>query len=229
MAAPKAPASFIRKIVSAVRRDPQKAGILTVLIAILLVLQVRLFMSDKDMSAHATVAGADESGPMTTPSQAPRSAKANKGGSATAGAARPMDSATALRAWMDAPPLSIGRNLFAADLERFPQDNGKSASANTNVTGFWDELAKSMTLRADVKKERQILVENLTQQASQLRLQSTMMGAVPKAVINGDMVREGDVVACGSGDTRFVFRMLKIEARRILVECEGIKLEVEMK
>jgi hypothetical protein len=80
---------------------------------------------------------------------------------------------------------------------------------------------KSMTFRADVRKERQILVENLQQQASQLRLQSTMMGAKPKAVIDGEMVEEGEFVAS--------FRVLKIEARRIIVEREGIKLEIQMK
>jgi len=78
-----------------------------------------------------------------------------------------------------------------------------------------------MTSRADVKKERQILVENLARQASQLRLQSTIMGASPKAVIDGGLVGEGDVVA--------TFRVLRIEPRRITVEREGIKLEIQMK
>jgi hypothetical protein len=86
-----------------------------------------------------------------------------------------------------------------------------------------------MSSRADVRKERQILIENLQQQASQLRLQSTMMGASPKAVVDGGLVGEGDVVACGAGETRTVFRVLKIEPRRIVVEREGIKLEIQMK
>jgi hypothetical protein len=87
--------------------------------------------------------------------------------------------------------------------------------------GFWDELAKSMAFRADARKEQQILKENLQQQANQLRLQSTMMTTPPKAVIDGEMVGEGDVVAS--------FRVLKIEPRRIEVEREGIKLEIQMK
>jgi hypothetical protein len=121
---------------------------------------------------------------------------------------------------MDAPSVPLGRNLFAVELERFPQD-GTRTSVSTNGAGFWDELAKSMTFRADVKKERQILVENLQQQANQLRLQSTMMGASPKAVIGGELVGEGEVVAS--------FRVIKIEARRIIVEREGIKLEIQMR
>jgi hypothetical protein len=78
-----------------------------------------------------------------------------------------------------------------------------------------------MASKADQRKERQILIENLQLQAMQLRLQSTVMGATPRALLNGDMVREGDVVAS--------FRVLKIEPRRIVVEREGIKLEIPMK
>jgi hypothetical protein len=46
------------------------------------------------------------------------------------------------------------------------------------------------------------------------------MGPNPRAVINGELVGEGDVVA--------EFRVLKIEARRIVIEREGIRLEITM-
>jgi hypothetical protein len=59
------------------------------------------------------------------------------------------------------------------------------------------------------------------QEAEQLRPTSTIPGANPKAMINGMLVGEGDVVAS--------FRVIKIEARRILVEREGIRLEIPMK
>ena len=226
--------SIVTKIVAAVRRDPQKAGILTVLLAILVVLQVRLYINDRDTNARATTASLTPTNSSTDGLSPSQSALANNSGSsnpvAQNGSARPADGATALRIWMDAPPVSIGRNLFTANLERFPQDGGRTTSANSKVSGFWDELAKSMSARADVKKERQILMENLAQQASLLRLQSTVMGPTPKAVINGDLVGEGDVVTSGTvGDTRVVFRVLKIEPRRILVEREGITLSIQMK
>ena len=83
------------------------------------------------------------------------------------------------------------------------------------------EMAKSMANRADAKTKRQTYVSNLQAEAARLRVQSTVMGAQPKALINGDLVKEGDVVAS--------FRVLKIEARRIIVEREGIKLEIQMK
>jgi hypothetical protein len=210
----KQPRTLWDKIFTAVRNDPQKAGILTVLVAILVVLQIRLQMSEEHSgparaAANTAAGGADNPPPFSGT------------GAETHASARPLDSASALRAWMESPGTPLTRNLFEVELERFPSDGSRLPMANKDVVGFWDELAKSMTFRADVKKERQILMENLARQASQLRLQSTIMGASPKAVIDGGLVGEGDVVA--------TFRVLRIEPRRIIVEREGIKLEIQMK
>ena len=207
--------NFISRIINAVRKDPQKAGILTVLVAILVVLQFRLALNSKAGPSKATAAAASE------PSD-----KSSSGGTG-----KSRDSRNALHAWLEQPAADVNRNLFAVNLDRFPHDSGKMTSSDSRSTLFWDDLAKSMSQQADVKKERRVLYENLAQQASQLRLQSTMMGAQPKAVINGDMVREGDVVACGAtgNDPGVTFRVLKIEARRIIVEREGIKLVIQIK
>ena len=138
-------------------------------------------------------------------------------------AALPDPAQPELAEWVKSPIAPIGRNLFAVKLDYYPQDGSRSDSTLRAPTGdgFWDKLAKSMASKADQRKERQILIENLQLQAMQLRLQSTVMGATPRALLNGDMVREGDVVAS--------FRVLKIEPRRIVVEREGIKLEIPMK
>lgn len=201
--------NMMNTVIKAVRNDPQKAGVLTILLVVLGVLQIRLQMSGQEGPARAT---ASVSGGTTD--------NPSRSGASLPGAKNAPDAQAALREWMDAPAMPLKRNLFAIDLERFPRDRSVT-SASTKSSGFWDELAKSMTFQADVRKERQILIENLHQQASQLRLQSTMMGATPKAVINGELVEEGEVVAA--------FRVLKIEARRIIVEREGIKLEIQMR
>jgi hypothetical protein len=66
-------------------------------------------------------------------------------------------------------------------------------------------------------------------QARQIRLQSTLMGGPhPAALMNGQMVREGDVVATGSGASRTTYRVLKIEARRVILEREGIRSEIPL-
>jgi len=115
----------------------------------------------------------------------------------------------------------LGRNLFAVNLERFPQDGNRTTTPVGGTVGFWDELAKSLSSRADQNKQRQIRTDNAVRDAANLKLQTIVMSAAPTAVIDGEMVEEGSVVAG--------FRVSKIEARRIIVEREGIKLEIPMK
>jgi len=83
--------------------------------------------------------------------------------------------------------------------------------------GFWDQVAKSLAARTDERNAGIALRDNLVREAEKLNLQSTLMTAPPKALVNGELVGEGDVVAS--------FRVLKIEAQRIVIEREGIMLE----
>jgi hypothetical protein len=74
-----------------------------------------------------------------------------------------------------------------------------------------------------------VKAEDRSEQARQICLQRTLASsAKPTALVNGQMVREGDVVAIGAGSSRAEYRVLSIEARRILLEREGIELEVTM-
>lgn len=216
------PSTLWVRIKSAMRHDPHKAGVLIALFAILLVLQVRLQMNRGQGTSVA--------------SAAPEARADNADGSMTGGPTggdrpiKPQDLAAAMRDWSNAPSQPLSRNLFAVDLDHFPQDGTRTAPVvNAGGQGFWDELAKSMAYRADARKEQQILLENLQQQANQFRLQSTIMTNPPRAVVDGELVGEGDVVACGTGDARTVFRVLKIEPRRIEIERQGIRLEIQMK
>lgn len=123
----------------------------------------------------------------------------------------------ALRQWLQAPITLSRRNMFAVRLDYFPPDSTQAAAAPAD--GLWDQLAKSKAARADEKDARRILVANLQAEASKLKLQSTMMvSGAPRALVNGSWLAEGDNV---NG-----FRVLRIEARRIVVEREGVKLEV---
>ena len=82
-------------------------------------------------------------------------------------------------------------------------------------------MEKSLMLQADQRDKRENLLANYKDQAAKLRLDSIIWGAQPKAMIEGKLLAEGDVVAS--------FRVLKIEQRRIIVEREGIRLEILMK
>ena len=89
------------------------------------------------------------------------------------------------------------------------RDDGKTGDENPAGNGYWDLLRKSMSAQADQQEQRQILVDNIRIAAGNLKLQSTLMGAQPAAMVNGEMIREGDHV---SG-----FRVLKIEDNTIYV------------
>jgi hypothetical protein len=210
------PSLYVR-MQEALRREARKAAVLTFLVSLLLVLWVRMAMRNSD-GPNQAVADTGSRGVHALSSQ-------------ERSASRSAEASSALRTWLSAPPAPINRNLFAVNLNQYPQENSNRTSSEVSPAGagFWGELAKSVSAKADLSKERQILLENLQQQASQLSLQTTVMGVKPKAVVNGELVGVGDVVASGTGESRTTFRVLKIEPRRIIVEREGIKLAVPMK
>ena len=93
---------------------------------------------------------------------------------------------------------------------------------------FWDQLAKSLASQADQKRQKQIRSENLQLAASTLKLQTTLMGSVPKALIDGRMVRAGDLLETKSSDLSMSFRVVQIEPRRVVIERDGVKIELKM-
>jgi hypothetical protein len=136
---------------------------------------------------------------------------------------RASKAAAAMREWNSMPITSLSRNLFAVNLDYFPQESGR-ADLTLRLPqghGFWDELEKSMLSKAEEKNVRQKLVEGLRLQAAQLHLQTIMMGPKPKAMIDGALVSEGDAIAS--------FRVVKIAARGIILEREGTKLEISFR
>jgi len=201
--------TFTDRLVAQAKADPKKAVVLGVLLTVLGGMWVRMFGGSAGGPSHAVAS-------VTGPYRAGGSLLSDKqratGRDATA---------AALLEWQRRPITPVSRNLFVVNYDFFPQDGAAQVAAPVRVPqgdGFWDHIAKSMAHRADLKKEREVMVENLRQQAAKLKVQSTVMSATPKALINGELVAEGDVVAS--------FRVSKIEARRIVVEREGIKLEI---
>lgn len=190
---------------AAFRASPGKASFLGVLVVVLGIMWIRVMSGGSDTpkpAAASTVAVSGKSS-ATTPIQ--RDAAWN-----------------ALRQWLASPITPVDRDLFAVKLDYFPQDGTQIAKVlrPPSGDGFWDQLAKSMASKADQVKERRILIENLRLQAAQLKLQTTLMGRQPHAMVNGVLVSEGDVVAS--------FRVLEIQPRRMIVEREGVKLEITM-
>lgn len=129
--------------------------------------------------------------------------------------------APALMQWLNEPKRAPGRNLFAINLDAYPRQSviGGADSHSGEDQVFWDEVAKSLSSQADHRKEQQNRVEILQRQAARLRLEKTTM-RFAKVLVNGVEVQEGSIVAS--------FRVLTIEPQRIVVEREGIRLEVPL-
>jgi hypothetical protein len=208
------PTSPIAKLLEAAKADPKKAGVLAVLLTVLGTMWVR--MAAQGGGAGPQSAGAATSAAASSDNEvAARAHAAGRGTLSTAATA-------ALAQWRGAPVSPIVRNLFTVQLDQYAPEHAVPVVPVTRADdGFWDELAKSLSTQADQNKQRQIRTGNAVRDAGRLNLQTIVMGASPKAIIDGEMVGEGSVVAG--------FRVSKIEARRIIIEREGIKLEIPMK
>jgi len=195
--------AYWQKLLDNIRKQPQKAAVLGVLGLLMLVLWGRQMLQGGPSPARAAAAPAVVKPLARIPNAQERAAQA-------------------LQEWLEKHPAPVGRNLFAIKLDYFPRDGSQinQVLREPSGNGFWDQLAKSMTARTDLENRRKVLIENLRLQAAQrLRLESTMLShGHPRALVNGKLVSEGDVVAG--------FRLVRIEARRMIVEREGIKLEV---
>lgn len=156
-----------------------------------------------------------------TPVPAAASANAGSGDTPPALASGPPAAAGEwpVTRWLTTPAHPMQRNLFHLKLDLFPPSVTKHQPAG-NSGGLWDEVAKSLLDHADQQDRRRELLSTLSGQAKALRVTSVMMGPKPRAVINGELVGEGDVVAG--------FRVVKIDARRIVIDRDGIALEVTM-
>jgi hypothetical protein len=191
------------------KQDQKKLIVLGVLIGVLGLMWLKMALSGHGPKAAAAMT-------VTPTAQAPTLDTNNKPKSA--------DSVAMLREWVSEPlPQTVSRNMFEVKLDYYPMDAAHVVkdSGTVNDPTFWEKLAKSIDAQADQQHKRENLIQNLRQQAGQLSVTSTLMGPRPKAMVNGVMVGEGEVVA--------QFRVTEIRARSVIVEREGIRLEIPMK
>jgi len=204
------PKSWQDRLAAAVRAQPKKAAALAALTLAMGGLWVKMIATDGPAAARAVAP--------------PAAMQAAGGMDVTAVPVVPSgaaDAATKLREWVDGDVTPLGRNLFAVKLDYFPQEPGKVVPPPPAPAGegFWERVEKSMAARADLERRRGELIEGLRKQAARLEVQGRMISqGKPKALINGKLVGEGEDVA--------EFRLVKIEAGRIIVEREGVRLQV---
>jgi hypothetical protein len=224
------PSQLIQQLKAAATQDPRKAGVLGVLAVVFVVMFGRMMLTGSTAPTRAagsmtptakSVSHAGSSADEMTLRAS--SAETDSSEADSSRAARTHNPAQQLHDWMNEPVRPLSRNLFAVKLEYFPVDGSRAPlGAKGSADGeFWGQLEKSLMLQADQRDKHENLLSNYRTEAGKLRLDSIMWGSQPKAMIDGKLVAEGDVVAS--------FRVLKIEPRRIIVEREGIRLEIQMK
>jgi hypothetical protein len=198
--------TWMEKAKAAMRASPGKSSAVTGLALIMVVAWVRVLFGGH--TSPATAQGA-------TASQSPTAAQE------TFSLPHAVDqSGATLQQWAREPIQPLARNPFTVPLDCYPMDGSNGNDLATGGTGYWNQVSKSMSSRADQQEQRQILIDNIRLAAESLKLESTIMGSTPGAMINGQMVHEGSVV---NG-----FRVLSIQARELIVEREGVKLAVTM-
>jgi len=196
----------LESMVRQVKAEPKKALALALLVAVLVAMWLKIFVFSDPRQATAGTANGQNS----------------KAGTSYISNLQLSPASRSLLEWTRKPITGTKRNLFSIKLDYFPVDGTRPMFSGDDADGFWDQLAKSLAAKADQEKAKGILLENLRLQASRLDLQSTgMFGGVPKAMVNGIIVQEGAMI---DG-----FTIVQIEPKRIVVEREGVKLEVIFK
>ncbi|MGA2229348.1 MAG: hypothetical protein ABSH22_00335 [Tepidisphaeraceae bacterium] len=195
---------LVQQLRAAMKRDPRRVWLLAVLVAVLVCLWGKLIVGGHGPQS-ASAARLDTSG--------------TSGDDGTVQAGRREQPIKSLSDWANESDRDMGRNLFSVPYDYYPQDpNHPPPSANTD-----NGSAKSAATEADQVKERQILIENLREQAGGLTLEGTVLGENPRVWINGVLVGLGQPI----GQTGF--RVAKIESRRVFIERDGVQIELSMK
>lgn len=190
-------------------------------------------------------AGGVKGGRSGAPAAAPAGAAPAAGAAVVPLSARSRE-AQLLREWLSRPVVPVGRNLFAPVTPTVRENQGTLAKSPPDPSDATQQQQRSGGLRQGPA----------ALPAGTLAVQSTLMGPVPTAVINGRVVREGDVVASGvggpagagggrvaasptgraegsteterAGAGAGLYRVLRIEPRRVIVEHMGVALEIPM-
>jgi hypothetical protein len=197
--------SFFDRLCAAARRDPKRAWLLAALVAVMITLWARMMLGGHgplDVAVAATNPTVDGAGADGLPLHSGRRGQP----------------AISLAQWARQPLQVEERNLFAVPYDQYPMDPAHPPAAQPQ-----DEQPKSIATATDKDKEHQTLVETFRGQAASLAVEGTLMGANPRAWINGVLVSVGQQI----GSTGF--SVAKIEPRRIFIEKQGVQIELSMK
>lgn len=194
---------LIDRFCAAARRDPRRAWLLAALAAVMITLWARAMVGSHgplDSAVAATSPAADGADGLSLHS------------------GRRNQPAISLAQWARQPAPVEERNLFAVPYDQYPLDPSHPPAAPEE-----EAQPKSVATATDKDREHQTLVETFRGQAANLAVEGTLMGANPRAWVNGVLVSVGQQI----GSTGF--SVAKIEPRRIFIEKQGVQIELSMK
>jgi len=198
-------------------RDKKKTGILAALLLVAGILGGRLVIT------HSLPSDASADQPGAAASPAPGDADADRQAPAPRGESGDNGDSARRDQYLAHMDRAIGRDLFAAKLSYFPPLPGAESLAVGNAQGDpgWFGMVQQLVLRKQQAGSDELSrVNAIRAQADDLSLQSTMLGSSPTALINGQVLRQGDYV---SG-----FQIKRIAANRCLVCKDGVDVELRM-
>lgn len=220
---------LLARLPEPIRRDAKKSAVLGGLLVVMFGVMAKQFIfTGGPASAAASDGAATPAGIMAASTASANRIAVASDNRRSIG----IRQADPVERWLLEHVRPLDRNPFEFHPEFFPNSPlaGVEATSARVVEDemFWDRLAKSIASRADQRKQRQIRIENLQVAAGKLRVQSTILGSNPRVLIAGKMNSVGDTVEAESGGVMLPFRIVRIEGRRIILEREGVKLELPM-
>jgi len=182
------------RLLAEMRRDPKKASILGALALVLLIVGVREIA--RRTGSPATVRASGATG-LRRPANAVQAPGLPKGRDRQADSSSPIQRAT------------VDRDIFTPNVAYFPVEDKAKPTTVVSSAQVVDPTAKAEAEKLQVQA-----------QAKALSLQSTVVGVVPTAIVNGRVLRVGDWISD--------FQIVEINSRSCQLEKSGIRVVLEM-
>jgi len=196
-------ADMKRQVVAELRADKRKAGLFAVLTVVAAFLAVRLAVTSgggKPLPAKASASDTLVAVPVPCADSditvADRAAEAKRQTEKRNKYIRELDP-------------TIARDIFEPNHVFFPARESRAGQQNTKQAALTDEVS-----------ENQRHEKFIREQADALRLQSTILGSIPRAIINDRVLRIGDSI---DG-----FEVVKITSQSCVVRKEEVEVHLGM-
>ena len=211
------PTDWFGRLKAELVRDKKKTGILVALVLVAAIVVARVALSRSGPAAAVAE--------VPTPQAAPGYPSGSPGGEAVSPLGKsPRPDRAKWAEYLRSMDRTISRNLFRPNLACFPPQPGAKVEPDPGLVGepgWFERVRNGIAERQQEGSTERARIRAITAQARSLKLQSTMrVGNSPTALIDGQVLREGDYV---SG-----FRVKRIASNRCVVTKDGVDVELRM-